>query len=274
MKNLTKVIDSALIVASVFALSPIGAKAESTLSIEQAKNFIITQGGVFWGAEELNNIKFIEEVSPQGNNVMFSSLIDNSENLYEFAPSSNYPWKYFIGKSSGKIYFYEGGNARGSFSCVQNNTITHKWYWQNGLLNTNGGIWIECKGWDNRNTGEWQYYYSDGKQAIGWFQDRDGKWYYFDKYGTMLRNETIDGYRLGADGAWVKDSVTKSEAENIVKQYFINKGKHIPECISVELEKADSWGVHCYDPKKYADGTSSLGTVYGWFWVNKNTGKF
>ena len=35
----------------------------------------------------------------------------------------------------------------------------------------------------------------------GWFQDMDGKWYYFDlKSGVMQVNKTVDGYLLDSDG--------------------------------------------------------------------------
>ncbi|MFW2490980.1 hypothetical protein ACN077_20795 [Clostridium chromiireducens] len=35
-----------------------------------------------------------------------------------------------------------------------------------------------------------------------WFHDTDGKWYYFDKNGWMVRNATVNGYWIGADGVW------------------------------------------------------------------------
>ena len=37
----------------------------------------------------------------------------------------------------------------------------------------------------------------------GWVQE-SGKWYFYDKDGVMLKNTTTkDGYKLGADGAWI-----------------------------------------------------------------------
>ena len=42
----------------------------------------------------------------------------------------------------------------------------------------------------------------DGVMATGW-QEIEGKWYYFNGSGAMQKNTTIDGYTLGADGAWV-----------------------------------------------------------------------
>ena len=38
----------------------------------------------------------------------------------------------------------------------------------------------------------------------GWFQDTDGRWYYLNANGSMAANTTVDGYVLGANGAWIK----------------------------------------------------------------------
>ena len=67
-------------------------------------------------------------------------------------------------------------------------------------------------GWLNSN-GSWYYMNTDegsdnGKMVTGW-RVVSGKWYYLSTAtdssgGKMLLNTIIDGYRLGADGAWVK----------------------------------------------------------------------
>ena len=57
-------------------------------------------------------------------------------------------------------------------------------------------------GW-NEIGGETYYMISSsGKCAIGWCTIQ-GKIYYFDKSAKMLRNTTVDGYRLGPDGVYV-----------------------------------------------------------------------
>ena len=52
------------------------------------------------------------------------------------------------------------------------------------------------------STGWW--YKMDSTWAVGWKQI-DGKWYYFDSTGYMKYSCYIDGYYLGADGAWVEE---------------------------------------------------------------------
>lgn len=56
--------------------------------------------------------------------------------------------------------------------------------------------------WIQDSTGWW--YKMDSAWAVGWKQI-DGKWYYFDSTGYMKYSCYIDGYYLGADGAWVEE---------------------------------------------------------------------
>jgi hypothetical protein len=81
--------------------------------------------------------------------------------------------------------------------------------------------------WKHNSTGWW---YTIDSCAIGWTQI-DGKWYYFNSNGYMAHDTTIDGFKLGSDGAWVvtkpANSTTTSE-EKIVDvtvetaQEFVN----------------------------------------------------
>ncbi|MFW2489254.1 N-acetylmuramoyl-L-alanine amidase family protein [Clostridium chromiireducens] len=72
-----------------------------------------------------------------------------------------------------------------------------------------GGVWYFLKadgamatGWLNQN-GTWYYLNASGAMATGWLND-NGTWYYLNASGAMLANTTVDGYVLGASGAWVK----------------------------------------------------------------------
>ena len=100
-------------------------------------------------------------------------------------------------------------NASSYWSKVNNNWT----YIENGVKKTG---WIKDNSkWyylDNSGAkrtgwqlvgGEWYYLDSAGVMKTGWLKDLDGKWYYLKANGVMARNETIDGYRLGSNGAWI-----------------------------------------------------------------------
>lgn len=57
--------------------------------------------------------------------------------------------------------------------------------------------------WKNDENGYW-YQNDDGSYKIGWYQDVDEKWYYFDNQtGYMLTDtSTPDGYIVNEDGEW------------------------------------------------------------------------
>jgi len=72
-----------------------------------------------------------------------------------------------------------------------------------------GGVWYYLKadgvmanGWLN-DKGTWYFLNASGAMATGWFND-NGTWYFLNASGAMLSNTTVDGYVLGASGAWVK----------------------------------------------------------------------
>lgn len=57
----------------------------------------------------------------------------------------------------------------------------------------------------------------------GWVND-DGKWYYYDDQGVMLKNTTVDGNILGADGAMVSEA-TSSTAASPTDGWYLKDGK-------------------------------------------------
>lgn len=73
------------------------------------------------------------------------------------------------------------------------------WYY----LDSNG---VAKTGWVNVNS-RWYYLNpnADANRATmktGWVQD-NGKWYYLNSSGAMVSNTTIDGYKIGSDGALI-----------------------------------------------------------------------
>lgn len=69
------------------------------------------------------------------------------------------------------------------------------WY----LLNNDGSM---MTGWQLVNN-KWYYLYPSGAMATGW-QKWNGRWYYLYSDGSMAKSTVIDGYRVGATGAWIQ----------------------------------------------------------------------
>ena len=128
-------------------------------------------------------------------------------------------WYYFTGfgdmvtgwkEIGGKWYFFENSGAMftgwkqsggkwyylaGSGAMVTGwKEISSKWYY----FDANG---VMLTGW--KQSGSTWYYLDAGSGAMvtGW-KSISGKWYYFYDNGAMAYSTTIDGYTLGADGAW------------------------------------------------------------------------
>ena len=62
---------------------------------------------------------------------------------------------------------------------------------------------LATAGWVQAAEGTWSYNKVDGTKATGWLLD-GSTWYYLNASGEMLANTTVDGYILGANGAWIK----------------------------------------------------------------------
>ena len=73
-----------------------------------------------------------------------------------------------------------------------------KWYY----LSKNGEM---LTGW-YQDKGYWYYSNSSGVMQTGWILS-GGKWYYLYSNGRMAANTTINGYKLGTDGAWINATI-------------------------------------------------------------------
>ena len=73
--------------------------------------------------------------------------------------------------------------------------INGSWYYMNseGTMQT---------GWQYVN-GSWYYLQSNGAMKTGWLND-NGTWYFLNSSGAMLSNTTVNGYKLGSNGAWIR----------------------------------------------------------------------
>lgn len=106
-------------------------------------------------------------------------------------------------------------------------------------------------GWQHNSLG-WWYQNGDGSaRQSGWFCDADGRYYYIAENGYMLSDTvTPDGFRVGADGAWITEG-TSAVSEPAV----------LPEGETVSLDvNADGTAesVRC-DTERSEDGTRISG---------------
>lgn len=64
---------------------------------------------------------------------------------------------------------------------------------------------------------------ASAETKTGWiYEHQSGKWYYYDDNGVMLKNTTTkDGYKLGADGAWVNDKNNAVSNANDTKGLWV-----------------------------------------------------
>lgn len=140
---------------------------------------------------------------------MQTGWLNDGKNSYYFTPSGAMAVGWT--KVDGKWYYFSqsGSKVTGWMKDGQ------KWYFldKNGVMQTG---WIQDSGkWYYLNSsgdmavgwkfvgGKWYYLNNSGDMATGWKQI-SGKWYYFKNSGEMAVNTTINGYKLGKDGAWIK----------------------------------------------------------------------
>ncbi|MFJ5714199.1 S8 family serine peptidase [Neobacillus sp. NPDC093127] len=95
--------------------------------------------------------------------------------------------------SGGKWYFL-GSDGK----MLENEWLLdkNKWYY----LGKNGAMaatsWV-------RSGSNWYFMDNNGVMKTGWVLT-GGKWYYLYTNGKMAANSVVQGYKLGADGAWIK----------------------------------------------------------------------
>lgn len=98
-------------------------------------------------------------------------------------------------QENGKWYYFNS-NCGAAYNWCK---VDGNWYYFNGDNAMRTG-WL-------KKEGSWYYLASSGKMVTGWTQI-DGKWYFFKKdanaLGQMAANTTVDGYKVNADGVWVK----------------------------------------------------------------------
>lgn len=139
---------------------------------------------IIWNTD--NEIYSVLNKSAEGNQETESESDVNSENE-ETAIQTGW-----IRNEDGSWSYknLDGTNATG---WIKDN---EKWYY----LKADG---IMATGWI-KDGADWYYLNQSGDMRTGWFKDNNGTWYYLFESGKMAYNTTVDGYKLDANGAWVK----------------------------------------------------------------------
>jgi len=113
-------------------------------------------------------------------------------------------------------------NTGSPITAKSNQWVQVNGYWQ---YNDTLGNPLKSQWYYDRNYGKWYYLGSDGRMSVNcwlsygnsWYYVggsgamltnywilTGGKYYYVGSYGAMVTNTIISGYKIGADGAWIK----------------------------------------------------------------------
>lgn len=126
------------------------------------------------------------------NNVKTGWVQSGGKWYYNDANGSPTKNTWFYDRTYGQTYYLQADGSMATGWLFNNS----KWYY----LGTNGA---KTTGWQNVG-GTWYYLDSTGAMQTGWFKDKDGKFYYLNASGAMLKNTTVQGYKLGPSGAWIR----------------------------------------------------------------------
>ncbi|WP_252232477.1 cadherin-like beta sandwich domain-containing protein [Clostridium sp. ZBS15] len=173
--------------------------------------------------DKINTSQTINGDSTSNNNTAKPSTSVNEKKCNQWV-RANGVWQYndsngnaiknrwHSDRSSGKWYYLDQ-NGYMKIGWLRDGD---SWYYldENGAMRTG---WVLCGN-------DWYYLNNNGSMHTGWLQDGsnwyfinrntgvmksngwivdNGKYYYFSSSGKMLSNVTMNGYVLGADGAWI-----------------------------------------------------------------------
>ena len=131
----------------------------------------------------------IEKVENLIDGNVITGWIKNESGTWSFVNSDSSLIKGWLNDNSNWYYLDENGVMKTGWINDKD-----KWYY----LNSNGSM---ATGWI-KESNDWYYLKENGAMATGWVYVKD-KWYYLNSNGSMVYNTTINGYRVGADGAMI-----------------------------------------------------------------------
>ena len=181
-----------------------------------------------------NGVKLKDAMTPDGYYV--NSLGEKTSYIPGWYKDGNY-WRYI--RKSG--YYMQNGWLQdpetekyyyfNMAAVMETNTTTPDGYYvgEDGVWDGNASSIVAeeknlgpgvGKGWEPIDKG-WKFKQEDGTYLTNsWKQGIDGKWYYLNEDGWMLKDaNTPDGYHVNADGVWDGDAVSDiTDSDNTVSE--------------------------------------------------------
>ncbi|MEH7118594.1 S8 family serine peptidase [Neobacillus vireti] len=177
------------LVSPVDVLKPLNKDYQVTVPLKEGDNKVTLKATDLSGNETIKEvtIKREDQVSKPQPAVKNGWKFENGSWYYYVKDVKSTGWV----KDAGKWYFLKKDGQMATGWINDRGT----WYYltKSGAMKT---------GWLLEG-GKWYYLNASGAMATGW-KYVNGKWYYLYKSGAMAANTTIDGYKVGKDGAWIK----------------------------------------------------------------------
>ena len=143
------------------------------------------------------------------------------DNVLYYFNASGYLANGWVAKDKDWYYMTSNGlkksawiTSGGSWYYLKSDGKMASGEWRDGYWLSESGAWTYkyIGTWKHNNTG-WWFEDSSGWYPVNQWQLINDKWYYFGSNGYMLSNTTINGYKLGEDGAMVEETEEKKTEE-------------------------------------------------------------
>lgn len=182
----------------------------------------VTHEGMYLAGDTFIHAPRTSEVVKESSLSSRSSVLPRVRRIEGWIQSSN-TWKFLVADTEVKNkwildnsnYYYvnnTGYMEKNSWQWIDGNCYNFN---QSGLMENNNWVWdqgkcyylkpngvMQVNSWAQCN-GKWYYLAMDGSMQKGWIT-ANGKEYYLYKDGSMALNTTIDGKKIGSDGAVIK----------------------------------------------------------------------
>ncbi|OPJ59550.1 N-acetylmuramoyl-L-alanine amidase family protein [Clostridium chromiireducens] len=181
-------------------------KYEKTIELNKGNNNIeiYIKDGTKENTYELNIIRGKETKDDSNEN---TSNIDPTNVSTSIKTSQwvqvNNKWQYndATGKSLLNTWFYDK-NFNKNYYLQSDGTMATGWLAKDSHWYYFDSTGAMQTGWEEINS-NWYYFDLSGIMQTGWIKDSSGKYYHLKEDGSMAKNTTINGYKLGLDGAWI-----------------------------------------------------------------------